>query len=275
MDDWLATVPERIAADTAAVNALAIQLGAFAKGATLAELNTDQPQAAHLSQAALDAFKAELAAMLADVPTAESIKACVAACAQARKAINQANLAKHASQAVLQDKLDALAPQLKATSNMLEARHKQWIKLLDTAEKALRARLCKAFDGRAAREAKRALLATDTKKEGDATTRDAVLEALRQTVYFIHQGHWLHSRFPQAVFDNVPGLCRAVTVDEIAANDYSLTPGRYVGVAGASADDEEDFAEKMREIHAELAELNDKAVELAGQIARNYEELLG
>jgi type I restriction enzyme M protein len=70
-------------------------------------------------------------------------------------------------------------------------------------------------------------------------------------------------------------LCKAVSVDEIAANDYSLTPGRYVGVAPASADDEEDFAEKLREIHTELAELNDKAVELAGRIAGNLGELLG
>ena len=64
-------------------------------------------------------------------------------------------------------------------------------------------------------------------------------------------------------------------VDEIAANDYSLTPGRYVGVAAAAAEDEEDFVEKLREIHDELAELNDKAVGLAGRIADNFEELLG
>ena len=39
------------------------------------------------------------------------------------------------------------------------------------------------------------------------------------------------------VFADVPGLCRAVTLGEIAANDYSLTPGRYVGVAAAAAED--------------------------------------
>jgi type I restriction enzyme M protein len=199
----------------------------------------------------------------------------VAACAQVRQAIAKVDLAKHASQAKLQTKLDALAPQLKATGKLLEARHKQWLKLLDTAEKTLRARLSKAFDGKATREAKRVLLAADDKKNEDATVRDAVLEALQQAVYFIHQGHWLHSRFPQAVFDYVPGLCKAVTLDEIAANDYSLTPGRYVGVAASSAADEEDFAEQMREIHNELADLNDKAVELAERIARNFEELLG
>jgi type I restriction enzyme M protein len=48
-----------------------------------------------------------------------------------------------------------------------------------------------------------------------------------------------------------------------------------VGVATEAAEDEDDFVEKLREIHDELAELNDKAVELAGRIASNFEELLG
>ena len=45
--------------------------------------------------------------------------------------------------------------------------------------------------------------------------------------------------------------------------------------AAAAEHDEEDFAETLRGIHAELAELNDKAVELAGRIAGNFEELVG
>ena len=74
---------------------------------------------------------------------------------------------------------------------------------------------------------------------------------------------------------DVPGLCKAVTLEEIEANDWSLTPGRYVGVAAVAQDDEDDFADQLRAIHEELAELNDKAVELAARIAGNLEELLG
>ena len=48
-----------------------------------------------------------------------------------------------------------------------------------------------------------------------------------------------------------------------------------LGVAAAAAEDEDDFIEKLREIHDELTELNDKAVELATRIANNFEELLG
>ena len=275
VDDWLAAIPERIEADTAAVQALAVPLQAFASQATLAELNADQAEDAQISQAQLDAFKAELAAAQADTHVADSIAALLTACTQSRAAIAQADLSDHAAQVALQATLDALAPQLKATAKLLEARHKQWLKLLDTAEKQLRARQSKAFDGKAARDAKRALLAADSKKNEAPTVRDVVLDALKQAAYFIHQVHWLHSRFPQALFEDVAGLCKAVSIDDIAANDYSLTPGRYVGVAAAAEDDEDDFAETLRGIHAELAELNDKAVELAGRIAGNFEELLG
>lgn len=275
VDDWLAAIPARIEADIAAVQALAVPLQAFASQATLAELNADQAEDAQISQAQLDAFKAELAAAQADTHVADSIAALLTACTQSRAAIAQADLSDHAAQVALQATLDALGPQLKATGKLLEARHKQWLKLLDTAEKQLRARQSKAFDGKAARDAKRALLAADSKKNEAPTVRDAVLDALKQAAYFIHQVHWLHSRFPQALFEDVAGLCKAVSIDDIAANDYSLTPGRYVGVAAAAEDDEDDFAETLRGIHAELAELNDKAVELAGRIAGNFEELLG
>ena len=275
VDDWLAAIPARIQADTAAVQALAVPLQAVASQATLAELNADQAEDAQISQAQLDAFKAELAAAQADTHVADSIAALLTACTQSRAAIAQVDLSDHAAQVALQATLDALGPQLKATGKLLEARHKQWLKLLDTAEKQLRARQSKAFDGKAARDVKRALLAADSKKNEAPTVRDVVLDALKQAAYFIHQVHWLHSRFPQALFEDVAGLCKAVSIDDIAANDYSLTPGRYVGVAAAAEDDEDDFAETLRGIHAELAELNDKAVELAGRIAGNFEELLG
>ena len=275
VDDWLTAIPARIEADTAAVRALAAPLQAFASQATLADLNADQAEDAQVTQAQIDTFKSELAAAQADTHAADSIAALLTACTQARAAIAQADLTDHTAQVALQAALDALGPQLKTTGKLLEARHKQWLKLLDSAEKQLRARQCKDFDGKTARDAKRALLAADAKKNEDPTVRDAVLDALKQAAYFVHQVHWLHSRFPDGVFDAVPGLCKAVTLEEIAANDYSLTPGRYVGVAASTEEGEDDFAETLRGIHAELAELNDKAVELAGRIAGNFEELLG
>lgn len=280
---WLAALPERMAAYTAAVEALVTPLQAFAAGATLDQLNYEQPPEAWIEQAALESFRAELAAALDDQQARQIISDILTAIAAARAAIADADLSSHAGQVALQVTLDALGPKLKATSKLLETRHKQWLKLLATAEKGLRARQSKSFDSKVVREAKRALLAADSKRDEAPTVRDDLLEAFKQAVYFSHQVHWLHSRFPEGQFVDVPGLCRAVPIGDeetrpegsISVNDWSLTPGRYVGVAPADADDEEGLAEKLREIHDELAELNDKAVQLAERIAANFGELLG
>ena len=61
--------------------------------------------------------------------------------------------------------------------------------------------------------------------------------------------------------------------DEIEANDWSLTPGRYVGVALEEEDENFDFEESLREIHVELEELNAEAIQLAEKIRKNFEEL--
>ena len=49
-----------------------------------------------------------------------------------------------------------------------------------------------------------------------------------------------------------PGFCKSATLAEIAAHDYVLTPGRYVGAAPV-VDDGEPFEEKMKRLTKELA----------------------
>ena len=96
--------------------------------------------------------------------------------------------------------------------------------------------------------------------------------AADRALYFDKELHWLTSRFPNSQYQNVPGLCKVVTQAEIAANDYSLTAGRYVGVA-ARADDGFDFEERMAEIKLELADLDREAAVLAGTIQEQLNEL--
>lgn len=271
---WLAELPRRIAADTAAVEALAQKLRSFANGAMLDELNDGLDEDALLTEDALKSYKADVTAAQADSSATEAIAALLKSASDAIQAIAGASTSPLDRLKSVQATLEALAPQIKATGKLLETRHKHWLKLLETAEKSLRARSSDAFDAKAIREARRALLAADVKKEEQPTVRDRMLEAVKQSGYFIAQGHWLLSRFPDGVFVAVPGLCKAVTQTEIATNDYSLTPGRYVGHAPANEEDEEVFAERLREIHDDLTELNEKAVELAERIAGNFEELL-
>jgi type I restriction enzyme M protein len=109
-------------------------------------------------------------------------------------------------------------------------------------------------------------------KELDARRRDAV-DQLRRTTYFERQAHWLLSRFPDAKFVAVPGLCRIVTKADIQAADWSLTPGRYVGVAPPEVDEDFDFEQALRDIHVELADLNREASTLAAKIQGNFEGL--
>jgi type I restriction enzyme M protein len=109
-------------------------------------------------------------------------------------------------------------------------------------------------------------------KQLDEERKDAV-EQLRQAVYFHRQIAWLQERFPDAKLQAVPGLVNLVDRKEIAAADWSLTPGRYVGVAPPEEDEDFDFEEALRDIHTELASLNDEAAELAKKIQKNFEGL--
>jgi type I restriction enzyme M protein len=103
--------------------------------------------------------------------------------------------------------------------------------------------------------------------------RGLLVEQLKQVRYFWKHAHWLTGRFPEAKLRDVEGLVKLVDVKEIEANDWSLTPGRYVGVAPEEEDEAFDFEETLREIHVELEDLNAEAVTLAATIKRNFEEL--
>lgn len=98
------------------------------------------------------------------------------------------------------------------------------------------------------------------------------LGLLHETEYFYKQAHWLTSRFPEGVYTDVEGLCKVVTQKEIEAKDWSLSPGRYVGVDTAT-DDDVDYEERLNELHIELDGLNEEAIALAKTIAENYKEL--
>ncbi len=103
--------------------------------------------------------------------------------------------------------------------------------------------------------------------------RKAAVEQLKAATYIHRQIAWLQDRFPNAEMQDVPGLCKVVSRADIEAADWSLTPGRYVGVAPVVADEDFDFEQTLRDIHVELADLNWEAVGLAAKIQENFEEL--
>jgi type I restriction enzyme M protein len=82
----------------------------------------------------------------------------------------------------------------------------------------------------------------------------------------------LQERFPEARFRDVEGLVKRVSRAEIAT-DWSLAPGRYVGVAPEEVDEDFDFEEALRSIHIDLKGLNEEAADLVARIAKTFEEL--
>ncbi|WP_407282329.1 N-6 DNA methylase [Methanolobus sp. WCC1] len=103
--------------------------------------------------------------------------------------------------------------------------------------------------------------------------RHFAVEQLKKIRYFYRHAHWLTSNFPEAKLRDVEGLVKLVDISEIKDNDWSLTPGRYVGIAPEEEDEDFDFEETINEIHIELEGLNEEAVELAAIIKKNFEEL--
>ena len=62
------------------------------------------------------------------------------------------------------------------------------------------------------------------------------------------------SEFEKGTLAEVKGFCAVVSTEDIAKQDYILTPGRYVGLAEVE-DDGEAFEDKMERLMGELREL--------------------
>ncbi|HUT86768.1 MAG TPA: N-6 DNA methylase [Candidatus Heimdallarchaeota archaeon] len=166
----------------------------------------------------------------------------------------------------LKKAVDRLAPLAESSRNLIKQAdllYKLATRLIETCEKECDAKSSDAWVGRDITRARRAA----------DEARQQVVAQLKQVRYFWRQAHWLTERFPEAKLCDVEGLVKLVDRAEVEANDWSLTPGRYVGVAPEEVDEDFDFEETLREIHVELEDLNTEAVKLAATIKKNFEEL--
>src|SRR5690606_3075152 len=73
-------------------------------------------------------------------------------------------------------------------------------------------------------------------------------------------------------YEDVPGFCKSGKTEEIAAHQYVLTPGRYVG-AQLVEDDDEPFDEKMKRLVAQLEEQFAESARLEREIRKNLRRL--
>ncbi len=78
--------------------------------------------------------------------------------------------------------------------------------------------------------------------------------------------------FREGTFEPEKGFSAEATIEDIAKQDYILTPGRYVGIADVEEDDEP-FDDKMKRLTGELSELFEESDRLQEQIKKNLEAI--
>lgn len=133
-------------------------------------------------------------------------------------------------------------------------------------------------------EKARAEIAKDT---GKRSTTDRETKKLKEALELLHKEvkvaescykhtHWLQERFPKAEYEDVTGLCKLASHEEVKEQDYSLNPGRYVGVViEEDGKTEEEFISEVSDLSSELRMLNNISTELSGIIDRNVHALTG
>ena len=129
--------------------------------------------------------------------------------------------------------------------------------------------------------------AEQAKQEGKRATNDRRTNALKAALKELHREvknaeifyqhiHWLQKRFPSAQYEDVTGLCKLTNPEEVEEQEYSLNPGRYVGVViEEDGKTEEDFIVEALSLNRELSALNQTARSLEEIISTNLKEVAG
>ena len=81
-----------------------------------------------------------------------------------------------------------------------------------------------------------------------------------------------YKSFVDGTLEDKKGFCAVADIEEIAKQDYILTPGRYVGIEDQE-DDGEPFDEKMKRLTSELSEMFKKSHELEDEIRKKLEAI--
>ena len=83
----------------------------------------------------------------------------------------------------------------------------------------------------------------------------------------------MEEHFPDGLYQDIPGLCKAASIEKIKEDGYSLNPGRYVGIK-KEEDDDFDFAERVTKLNLELEKLNAEVHQLEERISNNIKNIL-
>ncbi|WP_018412558.1 type I restriction-modification system subunit M [Methyloversatilis thermotolerans] len=138
------------------------------------------------------------------------------------------------------------------------------VKALDKAIREMDKRKAEA----AKADGKRATANRQTK--GVKAAVQALHDELKAAELYYQHVSWLQERFPHAAYEDVTGLCKLASREEIAEQDWSLNPGRYVGVViEEDGKTEEEFLADLQSSMDELDELDGAALRLKAVIDAN------
>lgn len=182
-----------------------------------------------------------------------------------------------------------------ATLQQAQAQHertrgqKHSIEQRNTAQHALRAQFTPFFSGlhAAVKALDKAIREMDKRKaeaakaDGKRATANRQTKGVKAAVQALHDElkaaelyyqhvSWLQERFPKAAYEDVTGLCKLASREDIVEQDWSLNPGRYVGVViEEDGKTEEEFIAGLADMANELDELTKQSHVLEKLIAQN------
>jgi type I restriction enzyme M protein len=118
--------------------------------------------------------------------------------------------------------------------------------------------------------------AADRKTRALKTALDSLHKEVKNAEIFYQHIHWLQERFPKAEYEDVTGLCKLASPADVKEQEYSLNPGRYVGVViEEDGKTEEEFISEVLTLNDEIVTLNRTTSLLHKSIAANIKALTG
>ena len=124
--------------------------------------------------------------------------------------------------------------------------------------------------GHGSRDRRREVLFIDARKLGSMVDRTRKEFSDEDTGRIAGTYHAWRGEPHADAYEDIPGFCKAATLEEIREHNHVLTPGRYVGAAATQADDVP-FAERFADLRRTLTDQFAQAEELAGQIQAQLE----
>jgi type I restriction enzyme M protein len=119
-------------------------------------------------------------------------------------------------------------------------------------------------------------IATDRKTKALTTALEALHKEVKNSEIFYQHIRWLQARFPKAKYEDVTGLCKLASPADVKAQEYSLNPGRYVGVKiEEDGKTEEEFIDEVLSLSGELEALHESAHLFEKIISKNARAVAG